>query len=95
MGGIGLIILLFASISGIQILLSLRKSIYPGLLIPILNALIATILGMMGTDYFMGYFIFIVLLLPIIMWLAIYKVCRMRVKDKNEKDMRKLRVKDL
>ena len=42
MGGIGLSILLFALISGIQVFLSLRKSKYLGLLIPGLNALGAT-----------------------------------------------------
>ncbi len=95
MGGIGMIILLFALISGIQVFLSLQKNKYLGLLLPSLNALGATLFGMMGSDYFIGYFTFVVLLLPIILWLGIYKVCRDRVKDKTESDMKKLRIKDL
>lgn len=95
MGGIGIIIILIAVIGGCQILLSLRKSRYPGLVIPGVNVLIATICGMMGTDYFIGYFVFTVLLLPIIMWLGIYKLCRDKVKDKAENDMKKLRIKNL
>lgn len=95
MGGIGVILFMFTVIGSIQILLSLRKNHYLGLIVPGLNALMAMFFGMMGTDYFLGYFVFAVLLLPITIWLGIYKLCRIRVNEKIEKDMKKLKIKDL
>ena len=95
MGGIGIIILLFAVVSVFQVFLSLRKNRNPGLLIPGLNALIATVFGMMGSDYIIGYFIFVVLLLPIILWLGIYKICRNKLKNNAENELKKFRIKNL
>ena len=91
----GIIILVLLGIGGIQALLSLRKNTYMGLFIPALNVLIATIFGMMTTDYVVGYFVFVVVLLPLVLWLGIYKLCRHKTNSKAEKDMKKLRIKDL
>ena len=95
MGGIALIIFLLVLVGGFQIFMSLRENSQLGLVIPALNALIATVFGMMGTDYFIGFLIFIVLLLPMIIWLLIYKLCRDRIKNRAENDMKKSRIMDM
>jgi len=95
MAGIGLIMLFCIAISGMQIFLSLRKNSYPGLVIPGVNILLATIFGMMGTDYLTGYFVFTILLLPVFIWLGIYKLCRFMIDKRSKGDMKKTIIKDL
>ncbi len=94
----GSVIMLFALIIIIavcQVILSLQKNRYLGYFIPGLNLLVAMILSMLTTDYFVAYLLFVIILLPIIIWMVIYKLCRNRVNDKVRREMKKLNVKNL
>lgn len=94
----GSVIMLFALIIIIavcQVILSLQKNRYLGYFIPGLNLLVAMILSMLTTDYFVAYLLFVIILLPIIIWMVIYQLCRNRVNDKVRREMKKLNVKNL
>jgi len=95
MGGVIIRFILIAIIVVCQVVLSLQKNRYLGYVIPGLNILGATSLSMLTTDYFVAYLLFVIMLLPIIIWMGIYKLCRNRVHDKARREMKKLNVKNL
>ncbi len=95
MGGVMILFSLITLIAIFQVVLSSQRNRYLGYVIPGLNVLVATILSMLTTDYFVAYLLFIIILLPIIIWIGIYKLCRNRVNDKARRDMKKLNIKNL
>ncbi len=95
MGGVMILFILITIIAVCQVVLSLQKNRYLGYFIPGLNILGAIILSMLTTDYFVAYLLFVILLLPITIWIGIYKLCRNRVNDKARRDMKKLNIKNL
>lgn len=95
MGGIGLLILLFVLLCGLQAWLSFRESHSIGLILPGLNVLMATLLGMLNSDYFMGYMVYAMTMLPIIVWLVIYHFFQRYYNDRLKSELDKSRIRDL
>jgi hypothetical protein len=92
---IPLVLLSFA----LQVFLSLQKNKWLGLILPTLNLLIAAFLSF-GTMIYMGeiapiIMTFILLSIPAIINFVIYSICRVKVKEKNNKELEKMNIQDL
>lgn len=95
MGIVGVILILLLIVGSIQALLSNHSDRRPGLIIPGFNIILSTVLAMMASDYSVAFFLFFITLIPLLIWVIIYKLCRTNVDRKKKNNMNRMKIKDL
>ncbi|MEN8908323.1 MAG: hypothetical protein ABF289_20395 [Clostridiales bacterium] len=92
---LGMVFFVICTIGILHVWLSRRNNPYFGLIIPSLNILISTLLSMMTTDFFVAFYVLFTTSVPLIIWMGIYKICRIYVNKKINVQINKMRIKDL
>jgi hypothetical protein len=95
MQGFVLLLLSLTGIGVLQILLSLRTSRYPGLIIPCIQLLGSVFLSMLFSDIAAALLGFIVSMIPMVLWLGIYHACRRKMGRKRQDEINRMRINDL
>lgn len=95
MGLIIVLLVLFIIFVLLQTFLSFRKNKFLGYIIPLINIIFATGIGMQCSDYFVGYFMLILCLLPLLIWFGIYYIVRNQMQKKIKQDMNRMKIQDL
>lgn len=90
-------IILFGSviIGLLQTVLSSRKNKFYGLIIPIINIILSTFFAMKASDFFIAFFVLFTTLIPIVLWLSIYKLCRFKIEKSKLENINKMTIKEL
>lgn len=89
------IILIVAVILFLHVFLSFNKNKYVGLVIPGLILLCAIAVCMQCTDFFTAYLFLILLSIPAILTLCIYKACRIKVEKRKADELKRMKIGDL
>lgn len=95
MGTIGTIVLILLVLLVIQVLLSMRQNRYLGWIIPGLNGLMSMVISLMFSDYFSAVLGLLVTVLPIVLWLSVYMICRRRLDQIRHKEIQRMKINDL
>lgn len=91
----GMLFFIMIIIGFIQTWLSTRRNSSLGLILPAINILISTVIAMMSSDFFIAFFVLFTTLTPIVIWLGIYKICRIKVEKKIQNNINRMKIKDL
>lgn len=92
---LGMLILILMITGFIQIWLSTRRNNYFGIIIPVANIIIATLIVMMTSDLFVALYVLMITLSPLIIWFGIYKIFRQVVKNKIKANINLMKIKDM
>jgi hypothetical protein len=95
MNSVILVIFGITIIFSIHIFLSLRENKYIGLIIPIINLIIAIGIPMALTDFITAFIVYVLLILPLIIEYLIYKYCRNKVDLSKLSKIDKMKINDL
>lgn len=95
MAYIGLLFIAFIIIGLIQWFLSSSKHVFLGKIIPVSNFILAVVMGVQCSDYFVGYFVLFTMLVPTLIWLVIDDVVQKRKMVKVSDNLNKMTIRDL
>ncbi|MEA5096611.1 hypothetical protein [Sedimentibacter saalensis] len=92
-------LIIIVLLAALQIFLSMSKNKYLGLILPVINLLVAAFMSF-GNMIYTGDIApilaaFAVFLIPAVINLAIYKACREKIKEKNNQEINKMNIQDL
>jgi len=95
MGAIMVALISFILLVLLQTFFSFRKNAFLGYLIPLVNIAGATGVAMQFSDYFVGYFVLFLCLLPLLSWFGIYYIVRTQMEKKIKQDMNRMKIQDI
>lgn len=90
-----IVLLVMVVIMIIQVLLSIQLNKYFGLIIPCINLLCSIVISLLFSDIITAIFGFFVSFAPMVIWLGIYKICRRRMKRKNQNEINRMKINDM
>jgi len=95
MRGFMVIIFFITALIGLQLFLSYRSNKLIGLIIPVLYLTGSIMFVCMLSDYLVAIGGFLILMIPMGLWLGIYKVCRKHIDQKNTYEINRMKINDL
>jgi len=95
MGLVIVIIFFLILISSIQAFLSFRRNRPYGYIVPLINMIGATVFAMQCSDYFTGYFIMALCMLPLCLWFGILYIAKKKMETDMKQDTDRMKIQDL
>lgn len=95
MGAFIVIIFFMTILVGLQVFLSYRVNRIYGLIIPILHLVVTVTFACMLSDLIVALLAFLFLMLPVAVWLGVYKICRTNIELKNQNEINRMKINDL
>jgi hypothetical protein len=68
---------------------------YFGIIIPCINILFSIAISLLFSDIITAILGFLISLVPMIIWLSIYRICRKRIEKKNQNDINRMKINDM
>ena len=95
MGLVIVIVFFLILISSIQAFLSFRRNRLYGYIVPLINMIGATLFAMQCSDYFTGYFMMALCMLPICLWFGILYIAKKKMEKDMKQDTDRMKIQDL
>ena len=85
----------FAALLLLQVFLSNRESKYPGMIIPSINLVLSVGIAALFSDYFSAFLYLTMVMIPLILWVVVYKICRKNLEKRRRDELERIRILDL
>lgn len=88
-------LMIIISLLALQILLSRAKNKWLGIIIPVLNLIIAILFSLNQATWGDAMVYFLIMIIPLVVNIGIYLNCRSKLKGKNNSELIKMKIEDL
>lgn len=89
------IMLILIAVLILQIFFSKAKNKWLGLIIPVFNFIFAIIFSLNATEWGAAIVAFFIMIVPFLINIGIYLTYRSKLKEKNNNELNKMKIKDL